>query len=296
MGHSPVPPRLIVRFSSGFAEASGDDRGAQLSRAWLFAWLFLLLALNSIAGQIGRTIAVQGFADGLIGLYGVSAIVWAAIGAGIAILRRDQGELAPRRPDLIALAAGCAAALVPFATASMVALSLVSLYAIVTSEPGSPLRRSALVFLAVTAALLWGRVVLATFSRPLLDIDASFVALLLGADRRGNMIWFAGEPLRLIIAPGCSSLQGISLALLLWVVINQLFAVPFNWKASAWCAVALATTFAINVLRIGAMLIFPDRFDAIHSGWGYHLSMWLTLIVVSLLCLYGARREIFARR
>ena len=85
------------------------------------------------------------------------------------------------RSDWAVAVGAAAAALVPLAIASMIGLSLVALYAIATSRPDAPLRRAALIFLAVTAALLWGRLVLATFSRPLLDLDASFVAALLGA-------------------------------------------------------------------------------------------------------------------
>ena len=148
-------------------------------------------------------------------------------------------------------------------------------------------------FLAVTGALLWGRVFLALFSRPLLDLDATFVAGLIGSEHRGNMLWYAGGPTRLVVAPGCSSMQGLSLAVVLWAAINQFFEVRFGWKPALWCLAALAATVAINVLRIASMLRFPAHLEEIHNGWGYHLSMWLTLAAVAAICLWGARREVF---
>ena len=107
------------------------------------------------------------------------------------------------------------------------------------------------------------------------------------------MIWSADGATRLVVAPGCSSMQGMSLALVFWATVNQSYRVPFGWKAAGYCLAALAATVAINVLRIGAMLRWPEHLQEIHHGWGYHLSMWTTLILVVAICLYGARREIF---
>jgi hypothetical protein len=43
------------------------------------------------------------------------------------------------------------------------------------------------------------------------------------------MLWYEGFPTRLVVAPGCSSMQGISLSILLWTTVNQLFEIPFGW-------------------------------------------------------------------
>jgi hypothetical protein len=58
---------------------------------------------------------------------------------------------------------------------------------------------------------------------------------------------------------------------------------------------AIGATIGVNVIRIGSMLSFPAHLDALHHGWGFHLFMWLTLIAVGAICLYGARRHVFAR-
>ena len=222
-------------------------------------------------------------------------MVWAALVAGCHILAEEPQCSPVRRSDLWPATLVALVALLPFATASMVSLSVLALYGICTAEPATPLRRSSLVFLAMAGTLIWGRLFLAVFSRPLLDVDTLFVAVLLGSEHQGNTLWYADGATRLVVAPGCSSMQGLSLALLLWVTVNQLFKVHFGWGPVLWCLAALAATVAINVLRIGAMLQFPQHLEAIHDGWGFHLSMWAPLIVVGLICLFGARREIFRR-
>ena len=277
------------------ARPAEGARLQSLSRASLFFVLFLATALNSLAGQALRSVDELGIIGALTSLFGISAVLWVALAAGLKILR-DCGDEAPlRRGDpLVAVAAGLSA-LLPFATAAMAGLTLVSLWAIASAGPGSALRRSGIVFLAMSGALVWGRLFLAVFSGPLLAADAVFVSALIGSEHLGNMIWYDGASTRLVVAPGCSSMQGISLALLFWATINQFFAVRFDRRAALCCLAALAATIAINVLRIGAMLLFPARLEEIHHGWGFQLSMWLSLAAVAAICLYGARHDVFRR-
>lgn len=266
-----------------------------LTRNQLFAALFLLAALNSMAGLAIKSVQQQGWADALMNLLGLSAIVWAGLVAGLHILIDAPPSPRPRSLDLWLSGLVGIVALLPIATASMVSLTVLALYGLTSSDRNSAIRRSSIIFLAMTGVLIWGRLVMAVFSRPLLDLDAMFVSGLLGSEHQGNMLWYQGDPTRLVVAPGCSSLQGMSLALLFWAIVNQLFKVPFGWRPALWCLAALAATIGINVLRIGAMLRFPAHLAEIHTGWGFHLSMWATLVAVGLICLFGARREVFRR-
>ena len=267
-----------------------------VGRGQLFFGIFLVTTLNGFVGHGLRAIEERGVAGAAFALFGVSAILWVALAAGLAVLAegRDREQLRPG--DLgVALVAG-AAALLPSPTASSLALSLVAIWAIASSGPGSTVRRAGIIFLAMSGALLWGRLLLAMFSRPLLSLDAIFVSTLLGAESRGNSIWIGDMWSGVVVAPGCSSMQGMSLALVFWATVNQFFKVPFGWKGAITCAAALAATVAVNVLRIGAMLVWPEHMPTIHHGWGYELSMWTTLVLVAIVCLLGARREVFVRR
>jgi exosortase/archaeosortase family protein len=264
----------------------------KLSRGRLFAALFLIASLNAFSALAAASVASDGWALAAANLFGISAVIWAALAAGLKILAADSLAEPVRRGDLGIAAVVAIAALLPAATASMLALTLLAGHAIYTGPRGSILRRAGLIFLAMSGALLWGRLTLAVFSRPLLDLDALFVSQLIGAEQQGNML-ISGST-RLIVAPGCSSMQGLSLALLFCVTFSQLFEIRFDRRAASWFAAALAATVAINVLRIGAMLRFPDHLSAIHHGWGYQLSMWATLAAVAAICVFGARRELFA--
>lgn len=249
--------------------------------------------MNAFSALLAESVASDGWALAAANLFGISAVIWAALAGGLKILAADSVLEPPRRGDLGIAAAVAMAALLPLATASMLALTLLAGYAILTSPRGLPLRRAGLVFLAMSGALLWGRLTLAVFSRPLLDLDAFFVSRLIGVEQQGNML-ISGST-RLIVAPGCSSMQGLSLALLFCVTFSQLFEIRFDRRAVSWFAAALVATVAINVVRIGAMLRFPGHLTAIHHGWGYQLSMWATLAAVAAICVFGARRELFVR-
>jgi exosortase/archaeosortase family protein len=264
------------------------------TRAQLFFGLFLLATLNGFVGVAVRAVEQSGLTRAAANLFEISAILWVALAAGLAILWHDRDETPLRRSDLAVAAALLAAALFPAPTASSAALAFAAGWAIFTSPAGSPLRRAGIIFLAITGALIWGRLMLAMFSRPLLDIDAWFVSQLLGSGHSGNMIWSDG--IRLLVAPGCSSMQGMSLAIVFWATVNQYFEVRFDRRAALTCLAALAATIAVNVLRIGSMLNWPQHLAEIHHGWGLQIASWTTLILVVGICLFGARREIFDAR
>ncbi|TFI59477.1 hypothetical protein E2493_04610 [Sphingomonas parva] len=268
-------------------------RPGELGRSHLFFGVCLIATLNGFFGHALRAVEERGMAAAAMDLFGVSAILWVALAAGLALLAGDGDRRPLRREDLpIALLAG-GAALFPAATASSAALALVAVWTIATSAPRAPLRRAGIIFLAITGALLWGRLMLATFSGPLLSADALFVANLIGAEQQGNTLWIGDRWSGIVVAPGCSSMQGMSLALVFWASVNQYFDVPFGWRPALYCLAALAATIAVNVLRIGAMLRWPEHLEEIHHGWGYHIAMWTTLLLVVAICLFGARRAVF---
>jgi exosortase/archaeosortase family protein len=267
-----------------------------MSRVQLFNGLFLVATLNGFVGMAIRAVEALGWAAAAWDLFGISAILWVALAAGLHILREDGGREAVRRGDIVVALLVLLAAVLPVPPASTLALTLAALWAALTALPRSPLRRAGIIFLAITGAILWGRLLLAGLGRPLLELDAMFVGTTLGVGHQGNMISSADGATRLIVAPGCSSMQGMSLAVVFWATVNQYFRVPFGWRAVGWCLAALAATIAVNVLRIGAMLRWPEHRDAIHHGWGMQIAMWVTLLLVAGICLFGARRDVFAPR
>ena len=254
-------------------------RAIPLDRERLFLWLF--------------PIAVAGWAGAAFNLFGISAILWVALAAGLQLLRAaPEGDPATRR-DWVVAGAGLLTIALPSATISSGALTVFALYALATGASASPLRRAAIIFLAVSGTTLWGPLVLALFNHPLLDLDAFFVARVAGVAQEGNLIAFADGSGLMAVAPGCSSLQGISLALVFWATVNQWFQVPIGGRSLAWLGAAVAATVTVNVSRIAALSHFPAHFDSIHAGIGWHVASWTTMMLVAAICVYGARREIF---
>ena len=264
------------------------------SRGRLFFWLVLLATLNAFAGFAVRTVTDYGWTYALFELGGISAVLWIALAAALALLQLDDKE--PVRPgDRVVAAFVVLFALSPFPPASSAALSALALWMLATAASGSPTRRAGVVALAMTTALLWGRVMLALFSRPLLGADTWLVGHLVGVEPVGNTLRFVDGTGAIAVAPGCSSWQGMSLALVFWATVNQWFGVRFGWRPVGWYLLALAATVLVNVVRIGAMVTFPAHIEEIHHGYGWHIAMWSTLTLVCAICLYGARRDVFTR-
>ena len=264
-----------------------------LARSALFSWLVPIATLNAFAGVALRAVPERGLANALFDLFGISAILWTALIAAVVMLRGDELAMASTVSDRLVAAVVVVAALLPFAPASAVALTLLAVWMVYRSPAGSPARRAGTIALAIAISLLWGRVFLAMFSRPLLGIDSWLVGHLVGVSAVGNTLALADGSGGIVVAPGCSSWQGMSLALVFWVTVNQWFRIPFGWRPLGWCLLALAATIAVNIVRIGAMVHFPAQLNEIHHGYGWHLAMWSSLILVCAICLYGARREIF---
>ena len=264
-----------------------------LARNELFFWLLLLAVLNAFAAVALRMVTDHGLAYAAFELFGISAILWTALAAALALVRANERALPITGFDRLVAAAVILAALLPVAQPSSAALTLLASWMIASSPAGSPARRAGIIALAISVNLLWGRIFLGVFSRPLLDIDSWLVGKLVGVQAVGNTLAFADGSGGVAVATGCSSWQGMSLALVFWVTVNQWFQVRFGWKAMGWCALALAATVAVNVVRIGAMVHFPAHLAELHHGYGWHLAMWTSLVLVCAICLFGARREIF---
>ena len=202
-----------------------------------------------------------------------------------------------KRGDRIILAGAAGAMLLPIPAASAAAITGAVLWILVTTPPPSDLRRAAFIFAAITASLLWGRLLLAMGSETFLAFDGWLVALVAGTQGTGNMIAFRGDGAGVfMVAPGCSSLQGMSLVLVLWVTITQSFRIVIGPRALATLLVAVAAAIAINVLRMAAIATWPAHFHTLHVGWGAAMFGWATLAAIVVVMLVGFRDAVAGAR
>jgi exosortase/archaeosortase family protein len=221
-------------------------------------------------------------------------IVWIACFIGVTLILHDRTD-AIRPTDLVVSVGVIVLALLPFSGASWLALTMLSLYMLLLTSGPSSRRRGASLLLAVTLPMLWSHQLLHFFGKPILEIDASMISWLLGTERIGNMVRFADNSGYLVIFPACSSLAGMSLAMLCWVTISQTTRHRRSAYDVIWCGLACASVIIVNITRISIMGLSDRDYQAVHGPWGNTFINVLMLILIVGFCLLGVRRELFSR-
>src|SRR6266849_2857244 len=97
---------------------------------------------------------------------------------------------------------------------SWIAVTGLALYILLFTDADQSTRRGAVILLATTVPMVWSRLLFRLFANFILEIDASLVGWLLGADRTGNMVRFVSDSGYLVIMAPCSSLANRSLAVM----------------------------------------------------------------------------------
>lgn len=288
--------RAIQPSAFGLAEADRPYRARNaiwvpflaLSRNELFAGLSLLAFANGISERIVVAVRENGLSLALMNTFDISIIVWAACGIGIAFLLRPPGRAASSWDHVIAGLA-LTVLFVPVAPVSWLVLSGLSIYMIRTSSPSSFEQRGAWILFALTVPMFWGRLLFAAFSDTILRGDATLVGWLVGTPRIGNAIQFADGSGFLWIAPACSSLANVSLAILCWITLAKVKDRPSSWRDAGWILAAACAVIVVNVIRIGLLGLYREDFELIHGPVGATVTSLLILAVTVAICQFGTR-------
>jgi len=271
--------------SAGLASAEP----IKTSRGEIFAAAGILAALNAQADQIIGALTYLPLMDAILGFAGISVLIWAAMAAAWKIGSEDQTPLSGKR-DLAILATIVALSFVPVSYAPKLGLLLCAGYMVATPRRSDAQRRAGLVMLALTGPLIWGRLLLHLFQAPILALDAHIVGAAIGSHVDGNVVQFAGGGDQFLVAGACSSVHNISLAILLWTTAAMLFRIRIGREyILIGCAMA-ALMFALNVLRLSAIGLFPGQFEFWHTGGGAAIFAWAGLIGAGLLAGFGVLR------
>lgn len=257
-----------------------------VSRAGLFAGAGVLAAINAQADTLIFTFTKIPLATALSWLGGVSAVIWFALFATLKIGLEPDDDRATAR-DTAILAATVMLSFLPITHAAVVAVLLTGSYLFATSRHGSSSRRVALVLLALTGPLLWGRLLLNVFAAPILALDANVVGTMIGSPVIGNVVEFADHGKSFLIGGPCSSVHNISLAIVLWATAAALFELRIDRRYIATGLAMVSWMFAINVVRLAAIGLFPADFDTLHGGTGAAMFGWAGLIGAALLVGFG---------
>jgi exosortase/archaeosortase family protein len=217
--------------------------------------------------------------------------MYAALKIGI----EDKPE-SLRRWDIPVLAAAIVFSFIPMAFAAKLGLLLTGGYLFAASTRGSAERRIALLLLALTGPLIWGRLILVAFAAPILALDARLVGSAIGSNVDGNLVQFAGGSKIFVIGNGCSSLHNMSLAIVLWTTAAVLFEIRIDRRYVAIGGAMVAWMFLLNIARLASIGLFPKDFDLLHVGAGAALFGWAGLIGAALLAGLGVASAVRRQR
>ncbi|RVD59176.1 hypothetical protein EN828_11970 [Mesorhizobium sp. M2D.F.Ca.ET.185.01.1.1] len=233
---------------------------------------------NGASDRVAEALARDGPISALLEMFGVSLVVWLALGITFWLLLDSEPEPARRSDFAFAGMAGFAF-LVPLPQLSWLALAGVAAYLALTSQDGT-MRRAAVVLGAITVPMFWARIAFAVVGGPVLAIDAKMVGWIVGTGGAGNMVPFADGSGVVFLLPACSSLTNLSLALLCGVMIVKFYGL--NWSRPVVRAVIAAclATVAINLARISLIGLMPAYYDVIHGRVGVSLAEWTTNLAV----------------
>ena len=233
---------------------------------------------NGVTDRVAESLARAGPVYALTEMFGISLIVWLAMGTTIWLLLHSEAEWA-RRSDFGVACAAAFAFLVPLPQLSWLALAGVAVYLALTSPQGA-LRRAAVLLGAVTVPMFWARMAFAVFGGPILAADAKMVGWIVGTGGVGNTVPFADGSGVVFLLPACSSLTNLSLALLCGVMIVKLYDLRWSTTVVRALIAACLATVAINLARISFIGVMPAYYDIIHGTVGITLAEWATNLTV----------------
>lgn len=266
-----------------------------VSRGELFAALSIVGFANGVAFDATRSVVRYGGWNALTSTFDISALVWIAFYVCPTLMAREPRE-ALSRPDVAVASVAVVAFMLPVPWLSWFTLtglaSYLLYYSHVVRSQGYPgtLDRGAWVLLAVTGAMFWGRLLLLLAGDHIVRADAVLVSWLTGTQRLDNILQSADGSGYVWIAPGCSSLTNVSLAVLCWVLFAQYHGLRGSRLNMGWCLLACLSVLSINAVRISLIVLHGEYYDVLHGRLGVGVAGWLTVLTTVAICYYGVRR------
>ena len=260
-------------------------------RARLFAAAGLIAALNALASRIAWSLS-KGLWLSLSETFGVSGIVWLALGIVVAMVLSNTDDERASGRDIAAALGVIAASLLPAPALAGAVLVPYAIWGLLDARAAPAQSAIASIFLALTLTLVWGPLLLRVMPE-LLDLDAQLVARLTGGLAHGNIYASSDGSRWFMVAPGCSSLNNMSLATILTVSVSRYLGLALDWRTALSVAAASFATLAVNIGRMTMIALHPKDVDYWHHGAGSVLFRWLALIAI--VAVIGAATELRLR-
>jgi hypothetical protein len=264
-----------------------------IPRNEFFAGLYILACANGLVGRAIYTFNLEGWYGAVTG-FEINVIVLAACFAGVYLIATSNREQL-RTLDLVVALGFLGLVVLPVYAMSWVAVTGLGLYILFFANDGAERRRGALILLALAVPMLWSRLLFQFFARPLLELDATMAAWILGTERTGTLVRFADHSGYMVISPACASFGNLTYVFLCWVVISQ-------WVKHRWRPIDVLGLFltcvlmvAINGTRIALTGLSYRHYELIHNQWSEMVQSAIGLCLIIGLSVLGVRRELFAR-
>jgi hypothetical protein len=245
---------------------------------------------NGIFQNISAAISEGGPLSAAMNTFDVSVFVWLSFGAGLLLVGRSS-SIESSGGDRLLIAAAGVAMLLPVPDLSWLANSGLALSLLVRSAPGSTLRRGAAILFAVTIPMFWARIVMSVFNDTILAVDATLTAWAVGSERSGNIVPFADGSGAMWIAPGCSSFNNLSLAILAFVGLVNVTSGKWSRATLGLGALTCALVVVVNATRISLIGYYPDHYELIHGEVGAGAANWLTTLLIMAIGSFAVRRD-----
>ena len=94
----------------------------------------------------------------------------------------------------------------------------------------------------------------------------------------------------MLIGYPCSYVHNLFIAIVLWTTAAMLFRIRIDRQYVLVGIAMAASMFALNVVRLSMIGLFPDHFEFLHVGDGATMFAWAGLIIASLIAGFGVVR------
>jgi exosortase/archaeosortase family protein len=284
---------LAAMTATSIRERSGlASRAAAVTRPHIYAITMTVLLANSVASKVMQTLSDMGPGVAVANGLGLSWAFWLAFAACIRLAAIEQPT--PARPrDLWVCAACLIAAIVPLSPLSALACTALAVVILADRTQEEVLKASAMVLLAISAQLLWSRLLMLFFLKPIASFDAHLVSAIIHRAVVGNAVEFADGSHRMSILGACTSVQNASIALMLYVAIVRSFRHrPIRSELYALSGVFLSVI-VINIIRLALMAQNLEMFHLVHGDVGGAIINAIITLNGLAWAVVSVRREIF---
>lgn len=265
---------------------------AMFGQRRLFAFTIGILVANAVAAKVITALAEVGPVSALLSGLGLSWAFWLsfALCIRLAVL---EGARAARPRDLLVCAICLVAALVPVSPVSALACTALAVFILLDRTLGLYVKAAAMVLLAISIQLLWGRLLMLFFLAPVAALDAHLVGLIVQTSVQGNMVRFADGTHRMSILEACTSVQNASMALMLFVAIVRTFRPKPKVSELYFLLGLFISVVMINIIRLTLMAQNIEMFHLVHGDIGWPVINAVITLTGLLWAVLSVRREVF---